>query len=313
MPPQQVNVPPPIQPEPVKSVSFFERKVVWISAVVIILLGAGAYYFLLQQPLSQTEPVSENVNTTSQDTTLTSNSSFPWATISQVPDADKYYSIASNVIDYYPNGDAKTEGGNKNIMTISADAATFVVGNGPNASWTRFAKDKNTIYYSGEPIIGADLQTFTPLPDPYDKTQISPFAKDAQHVYRTRFARAGESAGQIIPNADPSTFTTLGWVFAKDKNSVWSARAGEGSSGLYQLPNADATTFSAVLLQDKVVGYFKDKNYVYWLESVIAGADPATFVVDGMVAEDPCPGSVCPTEYRAHDKAHSYQGSKVVQ
>lgn len=270
----------------------------------LVVVSGGVYYIVNQQSLS--------LSTTSSNTALTSNSSFPWATISQVPDADKYYSIASNVIDYYPNGDAKTEGGNKNIMNISADAATFVVGNGPNVSWTRFAKDKNTIYYSGEPIIGADLQTFTPLPDLYDKTQISPFAKDLQHVYLTRFARAGESAGQVIPNADPATFTALGWVFAKDKNTVWSARAGEGLSGLYALPDADASTFIALLFQNDVVGYFKDKNHVYWLESVIPGADPATFVVDEQVPGDPCPGSVCPIEYRAHDKTRIYQGSEVI-
>jgi hypothetical protein len=46
MPPEQVNVPTPIQPEPVKSVSFFERKIVWISAIAIILVGAGAYFLV---------------------------------------------------------------------------------------------------------------------------------------------------------------------------------------------------------------------------------------------------------------------------
>ena len=60
MPPQQVNPPPPIQPELVKSVSFFASKVVWVSVVVIILLGVGAYYVALQQSPSQS--ASQNLN-----------------------------------------------------------------------------------------------------------------------------------------------------------------------------------------------------------------------------------------------------------
>ena len=255
----------------------------WIALAIVILIGAYVYYYYAQQFSPQTQLISETTNTTSPTTPQISNSSFPWAKISDVPDADKYYSITSNGVSYYPNGDAKANSTNKNIMTIQADAVTFVVGNGPNASWTRFAKDRSIIFYSGEPIIGADLQTFTPLSDPYDKTQISPFAKDAQHVYRTRFAKDGESDGQIIPNADPATFTVIGWVFAKDKNTVWSARAGEGLSGLYPLPDADTTTFEAIPFQNDVVGYFRDKNHVYWMEGIIQSADPATFMVDGQV------------------------------
>lgn len=244
-------------------------------------------------------------------------SSFPWAKVSEATKATDYYIVGSSMssVDYYPNGDANkpTPSYGKNIETMGVDVPSFEVGNGPNASWVRLAKDKNAVYYSGKPIIGADLNSFSPILDPNDATQVSSYAKDAQHVYRLRFAQQGESAGQIIPNADPATFTLVGWVFAKDKNTVWSARAGEGLTGLAIVDGADAATFSAVLLKNNVTGYFKDKNYVYWLESVIPDADPATFVVDSQIAEDPCPGSVCPAEYNAHDKVHSYQGSKVVK
>jgi hypothetical protein len=64
MPPQQISPPPPIQPEPIKSGSFFERKAVWVSVIVIILLGAGAYYIVQQQSLSQS--ASENPNSDAQ-------------------------------------------------------------------------------------------------------------------------------------------------------------------------------------------------------------------------------------------------------
>ena len=54
MPPEQVNGPAPTQPEMVKSVAFWERKMVWISLAVFILLGAGGYYMVQQQTLLQT-------------------------------------------------------------------------------------------------------------------------------------------------------------------------------------------------------------------------------------------------------------------
>ena len=45
MPPEQVNPPAPIPPqEAVGPTPFFERKIVWISVVVIILLGVGGYF-----------------------------------------------------------------------------------------------------------------------------------------------------------------------------------------------------------------------------------------------------------------------------
>lgn len=243
--------------------------------------------------------------------------SFPWKKISEVTMASDYYMVAfdSKSVYYYPNGDSNELASpyGRNTQTMHVDVPSFEVGNGPNVGWLRFAKDKYAIYYSGAKIIGADLNTFVPLLDPFDGTQVSPFAKDLQHVYRLRSVNSNESAGEIIPNADPATFESVGWVFAKDKNMVWSARAGEGLIGLSVVSGADPSTFSAVLLKNKGTGYFKDRNHVYWLESVIPNADTATFVVDSQVAEDPCPGSVCPTEYYAHDKEHSYQGSKVVK
>src|SRR3989344_1768976 len=65
MPPQQVNVPAPIQPESVKPISFFERKVVLVSVIVIILLGAGAYFVVHQSTNSQLTsnlPTSADIN-----------------------------------------------------------------------------------------------------------------------------------------------------------------------------------------------------------------------------------------------------------
>lgn len=47
-----MNAPAPIQPETAKPVPFWERKIVWISLAVIILLGAGTYFFVYQQTSS---------------------------------------------------------------------------------------------------------------------------------------------------------------------------------------------------------------------------------------------------------------------
>lgn len=284
-----------------------------LSLILFVTLPIVALYIGYKSGAEDTLSSQESILEEARPTSITSSS---WAKISEVPTASDYYVIGSSLssLDYYSNGDAvkARNSFSKNIENIAVDVPTFVVWSGSHAPWPRLAKDKNNVYYHGRPIIGVDLDTFTPLLDPYDAT-VGYFAKDSQHVYKLRFASKGESAGMIVPNADPASFAVVSWVFAKDKNTVWSGRGGGGLTGLAVVEGADAPTFSVVLLKDKPTSYFKDKNYVYWLESIIPGADPATFVVDSLVEEDLCPNSLCPAEYRAHDSLHSYQGSKIVR
>lgn len=152
-----------------------------------------------------------------------------------------------------------------------------------------YLKDAKIVYFQNgldknNVIKDADPATFLPI-QIYDNL----WSKDAKHVYFN---------GDLIPLADPGTFTALNGRYGKDKNR-----------GFFMdkiFPNVNITTFTANF-QD--VWYAKDNNHVYNYGAVIAEADPQTFNV---VFPDQNCGDNC--VYRAYDKNHKYDyNGKIIQ
>ncbi|MCI0662069.1 MAG: DKNYY domain-containing protein [Acidobacteria bacterium] len=86
---------------------------------------------------------------------------------------------------------------------IGADDSTFeILGN------KKYAKDKNKVYYKGDPILGADPLTFVLL----EGGDYANYAKDKDHVYLLYYP---------VLNADPNSFSEIKFPYAKDKKSIY--------------------------------------------------------------------------------------------
>lgn len=111
------------------------------------------------------------------------------------------------------------------------------------------AKDKNHAYYTWDVIDGADIATFEVIN--------SETSRDAQFVYHK---------GKRCRSCNRDTYRELphGWYL--DKNAAYSSIIWR------RIPIADFESFTVLN-----TWFAKDKNYVYRGDSVIAGADPATF------------------------------------
>lgn len=81
-----------------------------------------------------------------------------------------------------------------------ADRATFTVLS-PNATTTKWAKDKRYVYDYGQPVTEADPNTFEIING-------SAYAKDATHVF---YSSSSEYFGiyNIVKGADPTTFVSV--------------------------------------------------------------------------------------------------------
>jgi hypothetical protein len=121
----------------------------------------------------------------------------------------------------------------------------------------------------------------------------SEYAKDATHVY---------SQGMLIQGADASTFSiSADGSVTKDKNHVYIAGR--------ILQGADPQTYKMIGGQ----GYGEDKNAVYYIPQGIAisGADPGTFVV-AWVPGGPPPSCGTNCTYDAKDKNYLYRDGSIV-
>ncbi len=117
----------------------------------------------------------------------------------------------------------------------------------------RFAKDRNKVYFDGNPLVGADSATFEVISGRH--------TRDKNYVW---FGR------KRIEGADPASFRVLNERFGVDKNFVW--------LGEYTFNKiADPGSFEVL---DNV--YCKDRSHVWKRSKLIAYADAATFeVVNG--------------------------------
>ncbi|MBA4016517.1 MAG: hypothetical protein C0483_04960 [Pirellula sp.] len=83
---------------------------------------------------------------------------------------------------------------------LGADSETFVVFN-PHG----YAKDKQTVWYSGTRVRDIDAASFVALPG-------ETFGRDNLHVF---------IRGHVIPGADPDTYAVIGGPYGRDKSSVF--------------------------------------------------------------------------------------------
>ncbi len=103
----------------------------------------------------------------------------------------------------------------------------------------------------------------------------SPIARDSAHVWYN---------GHLVEGADPATFVLItdqngpGGTYARDKNHAYIKIPQE--SFLLEVRGADPRTFT--ILKDpkgNFSEYGKDRSRIFFLDTVLGGADYATFVV----------------------------------
>jgi hypothetical protein len=121
---------------------------------------------------------------------------------------------------------------------------------------TETARDRTTVWYRGKVIAGADGASFRMISHRY--------AVDAGAAYygSTRFAACDLATLQDI-SVDVDSF-------AFDENCAF--------GGGFQIPITDRASFTILR-----AGYSRDSANIFWRETVVEGADVATFVVpEGM-------------------------------
>ncbi|MCA9373950.1 MAG: DKNYY domain-containing protein [Candidatus Gracilibacteria bacterium] len=244
------------------------------------------------------------------------------------------YLTDTNSLAYYSSNPES-----KGFHSLEGDAETFQVLGTPSETddLRQYAKDKDSVYYAGKLIPGADSGSFEVLDNPYaqDKNAVyfmgvplpesdpstftimsSGYSKDSRHAYRN---------GEILDGADSGSFEVLDHSFTKDNSHVYY----DGES-----IDADAPSFQAfgsfdsafgkdayrayfVDFSDSVVrsfepadlesfvglgnGFAKDNVQAYFEDSSLAGSDAASF--DILVTVEPY----------AIDKNSAYFSSKRIE
>lgn len=192
------------------------------------------------------------------------------------------------------------------ILSI-ADAQTFqYIGECAcvEKSCANYYKDKNNVYVDDTLIKNSDPVSFQYF-GAYDyygggMPSLTSYAKDKNAVY--------ESCGEILENADTNTFENMGDGYARDKKYVWyiaetvmggDVKTIQSLGGGYAkdvsqvyfdglpLKNADPKTFEVISdtwLDDRgnkhIDIYGKDKNYVFHLDRIEEGVNPADCTKD---------------------------------
>src|SRR3989344_5515214 len=338
MPPQQVNPSPPIQPEPVKSVSFFEHKVVWISVIVIILLGAGAYYSVYQQHPSQT--ASDNLQNDLQNNT----SNLP--TSADVNVGVGYFYNNGKIFYYYgsTNGPTPADWTAHSSEVVDADLSTFVMLKNPRPSneWESGAYeavDSKNFYAGGEmvPLSGPDalvlnLQTLNKIAEGVFKDDHAVYTINIVAAYdASKNANVNEAEVTMVQGgADPATFVALAdpkygssSTYAKDKNAVYFLSGGYNPDvAVTKIPGIDPNTFKIVGICSYPAqpsgpyahGYNAvDATHVLADSNIVPSADPSTFKIVGEIPAT-CDGLGCNATVYAVDKTHVYRNcSEIVK
>ena len=158
-----------------------------------------------------------------------------------------------------------------------------------------YAADKYRVYYEDHIVEGADPETFTEIrrwvgqdkhrvyhewkatniKDYNQLSHIGVFYSDGSHIYTTEI--------EVFEDADPRTFRQLGgsrWYV--DKDHVW--WYGEQ---VKEMKEVDAATIQLVQVYNYYDGttdtglerFAKDKSHVFFFDSIMPGADPATFEI----------------------------------
>ena len=224
------------------------------------------------------------------------------------------YSIGMGVLAYvsqpqkYANNDKYIYWDRKKIP--GSDGKSFALVGG---DWTT-AKDKNSVYYRGEKVNGADPETFQYLgqsqmyrfkdknyayeeyynkkTDKFDLKKVTDLDINsyqpikASKAFHSVFSRDNNGVYYMqikIVDADTETFQHLGGFYAKDKNNVYHREKA--------LDGADTNSFETIESPDQRKSirfdYAKDTNTAYCNGKKIQGSDPKTFkALSGNYAKD---------------------------
>ncbi len=149
-----------------------------------------------------------------------------------------------------------------------------------------YAKDKERVYFKGQPVYNADSKSFKVIEWVY--------WKDKNYVFL--------EWGPIFW-ADSKTFKILWWWYAKDRNKIYYSRTPVKWADIRSfevltwdkcknekdlvymwedwIPVIEWDFFERLMWNKKIkyTYYGKDKNNVYFQWQIIKGADPATFII----------------------------------
>ena len=159
---------------------------------------------------------------------------------------------------------------------IDVDYQTFEIIN------KTFCKDKNdAFYYANDTFnrFNAHLESFQKINEQYVKD------KDYLYFYVYYFDKKAMNTLSSIPYQDFKDVSFLNAIYLKIGNKVY-------ANGI-ELPKANSDTFKVL---DEY--YAKDQNHVYYIGSIIQGADTKTFGLDNQLN-------------LFKDKNHSYVGGEI--
>ena len=184
-----------------------------------------------------------------------------------------------------------------------------------------YAKDSQHIYHGGNVLEAADPNTFR-LIDGYEDW----YATDSAHVFIRGFP---------VEELDPGSLVIVNQNYAKDIDTVWLTLQFDPAG---VIPDADPKTFEILPIEGTQSGTFapiesewsRDAAHVYFLNSLLADADPETFAaLSGRFGKDIyhvycmerlVPGADPATfvasttdAWSGRDKNHKYDCEKIVE
>ena len=278
----------------------------FLAIFAALLLSLGGIFVIWRFDLlhPETSPLTNTSAEQAAQSTSGAESTSTWKSL-QATTTEYGYTLQNNSVYFYGQ---MTPSGRQQDVSVSTSPTDFAVSDQNYL----FGKDDKNVFFIGRQIPNADPNTFFVF-DPYNA---SGYAKDKGQVYLAVNSSTYASVGGVItiPNVDPATFTIIEHGYTKDKNSVYiQKRCCE--IGVSILPGADPSTFHFFGLNISSLSdsdndfygfYAKDKNNVYYIDRLIAGADSTfDFIrdVDGNL-----------TGY-AKDKNHIYNayGGNVIE
>lgn len=265
MPPEQINAPPPVQPEASMATTFWQRKAVWVPLAVVLVFGGGAYYVAYQLSLSQAIVSADKaigVISNDEQTSTHNNFGIRFTKVSDYSqekitaygyDRCGSYTNINNAlsfvdVDYrYRIADGQLFWRCETVGPI--DASNLRQLNGP-ISGEVVLYDGKLVVIAGKVQPVLDPKTFVSVdhngPDTFGGTE---YFADSKAVYYF----GGDSKFVKLPNADPSTFE----IFERGP--------------VQYVPEEGNTT----------ARYAKDKNQAYYNGTVLPTKNPGEFGVFG--------------------------------
>lgn len=176
--------------------------------------------------------------------------------VSENPGPSHGYYYENGILSFFLNGRAQT-------TVDNPDLGTFTCYESSDTDWSRFASDKNKVYFEGETIRNAEPATLALLTGNY--------SKDGDSVFY---------ATTTLDGADPLTFNVHASTrYGMDANSVFFFGK--------KIIGADTASFVLINNDSRPYEYrdfAKDKTRVYYQGEVVEGLNPNVFSQGGIVS-----------------------------